>query len=70
MNEKYVIAAICAVLLGWFFRWDVQPIHSDRALVAYMVNRWTGTTLLVTPSGIRELENRPPEGRLIDLDKQ
>jgi hypothetical protein len=61
-RQRVTVFAIVVLLsLGWFFRYDFQVVATGgqgSAAVAYMLNRWTGTVYLATPTLIREL---PPE---------
>lgn len=45
MDKKHMalIAIGVAVVLGWFFRFDVTPIHGGESYGgAFVLNRWTG----------------------------
>ncbi len=59
MEKKFaVVAAVVAVLFLWMFRFDMQVVSysgESGGAVAYVLDRWTGTTHFLAPSFRREL---------------
>ncbi len=49
------VIACAAVAFGWATRFQVVP--ASHPPLVYMVNRWTGTVYLVTPSGRRLIKD-------------
>lgn len=53
-NALYIILA--AILVAWFFRWDVVAVPRGDAIgVAYMINKWTGSVYMLHGSNIIEV---------------
>lgn len=63
MKPSYILLAVIAVAtLAWAFRYEkIQAADG-----VYLVNRWTGTVLVASPRGVRELPERAP----VDLLQQ
>jgi hypothetical protein len=62
MKKEYAIAIAFALLLAWYFRFEITPLapHTDSAGF-YMVNRWTGDVTLVGGVTIRETKRVSPQ---------
>ena len=75
MNKKEqwitILVIAASIVLGWFFRYDLQVIAAGGQGVAgtgYMLNRWTGTAYFLAPTFVRELRQDAPTPTLVPLD--
>ena len=64
MKPEVIVLAIVlvALVLGIFFRYDLQIVSSGgqgNAAMGFLLNRWTGTIYFVYPQGTRELQPIP-----------
>lgn len=62
-NRNIVLAVLLAIFAcAWYFRHDFYVVQNgDRAGFAYMLNRWTGTIYVVTPSSVRQVDGKPAQ---------
>lgn len=63
MNIKHIAAACGVILLWatWMFRYDMKtatPGGQGATPGAYVIDRWSGTAYILTPSGRRELREQ------------
>lgn len=53
---KLAVAIAAAILLGWFFRYELVPTHADTVAV-YKLDRFTGDVYLI--GGAKQMEVKP-----------
>jgi hypothetical protein len=79
--QRVILVALAAAFLltaAWLLRFDMQAIRpgGEGKPVAYVLDRWTGTTYFLHPDGHRELrpdgshEQRRTQGNWVDLDAE